>query len=257
MRVRSLLYILFIGCLCFACGTSTNETQQPIVVSAAVSLKDAFGEIAAIYRIRYGREVTFNFGSSGALQKQIETGAPADVFVSAGRQQMDALIAGEFVDASTVSNFARNRLVLIVPKDSKLSISTLNDLSSASVKRIAMGNPKTVPAGQYSEQVLIRTSLLEPLKPKLVYGEDVRQVLDYVARGEVDAGLVYSTDAKIADEKIHSVYVIPAGLHDPILYPISVVRESKNRENARVFVELVQSSEGQAVLKRYGFSAIE
>lgn len=256
MRVRSLLFVL-IGCLCFACGTSTNDTQQPIVVSSAVSLKDAFGEIAAIYKAKYGREVTFNFGSSGALQKQIETGAPADVFASAGKQQMDALISGEFVDASSVLNFARNRLVLIVPKDSKLSITTLNDLSNASVKRIATGNPKTVPAGQYSEQTLTRTTLLESLKPKLVYGEDVRQVLDYVARGEVDAGLVYSTDAKVADERTHSVYVIPADLHDPILYPISVIRESKNKENAKAFVEIVLSPEGQAVLKRYGFSVNE
>lgn len=256
MLVRLLLFLL-IGSLCLACGNPVSETRQPIVVSAAVSLKDAFNEIAIAYKEKHGNDVTFNFGSSGALQKQIETGAPADVFASAGKRQMDALVSGGFVEGSMVSNFARNRLVLIVPADSTLSLTTLADLSTASVKRIAVGNPKTVPAGQYTEQALRKTNLLESLQPKIVYAEDVRHVLDYVERGEVDAGLVYATDAKIAGVKVREVYAIPAETHDAILYPISVVKDSKNKARATAFVEFVLSPEGQAILSRFGFSSNE
>lgn len=253
MLVR-IFSLLVIGSLIVACGSSPGDSRGPIIVSAAVSLKDAFTELAPIYKQKTGRDVTFNFGSSGALQKQIETGAPADVFASAGKPQMDALVTHGSVDASVISNFTSNRLVLIVPNDSTLSIVTLSDLAGASIKRVAMGNSKTVPAGQYSEQALTKTNLLESLKPKLVFGEDVRQVLDYVSRGEVDAGLVYASDAAAAGEKVKVVYTVPAESHDPILYPIAVVKGSKNSDAAKAFVDLVLSPDGQNILKRHGFA---
>ena len=207
-----------------------------------------------MYKQRTGRDVTFNFGSSGVLQKQIETGAPADVFASAGKVQMDELISSGAVNGAAVSNFASNGLVLIVPNDSALSITTLNDLAGSAVKRIASGNPKTVPAGAYTAQALAKTNLIVSLTPKFVFGEDVRQVLDYVMRGEVDAGFVYASDAVAAGDKIRIAFKVPASAHDPILYPIGIINNSKHEDAAQAFVEFVLGPDGQNILKRHGFS---
>jgi molybdate transport system substrate-binding protein len=224
-----------------------------ITVSAGASLRDAFQEIGRIYETRTGRHVSFNFGASGALQKQIEAGAPVDVFASAGAQQMDALADKNLIEGDTRRNFARNELVIVTPQNSPLQINSFPDLDAAMVRRIAVGNPRTVPAGQYAGQVFNSLGLAEKLQPKLILAEDVRQVLDYVARGEVDAGVVYRTDAQVAGGSVRVVAVATESSHDPVLYPIAVVRESRNIEAARSFVELVTCAEGQSVLRRYGF----
>ncbi|HEY2848075.1 MAG TPA: molybdate ABC transporter substrate-binding protein, partial [Pyrinomonadaceae bacterium] len=187
--VFALVCVVLVGC------HSVPPAGGGLIVSAAASLKDAFGEVAAIYKQRTGQEVTFNFGASGTLEKQIETGADVDVFASAGKEQMDQLASKGLIDDTTRHDFAKNELVLIVPQDSKLRIATLDDLRGADVKRIAVGNPKTVPAGQYAKEVFGSMKVDDAFRQKLVLAEDVRQVLDYVIRGEVDAGLVYRTDA--------------------------------------------------------------
>jgi molybdate transport system substrate-binding protein len=250
--------ILFLFC---AAGCSTNNsggTDAPatatLTVSAAVSLKDAFFEIGTLYKTKTGTEVTFNFGSSGALQKQIENGAPADVFASAGAKQMDDLAGKNLIDLASRRDLAGNALVIIIPGDSKLDLKNTIDLSRTDVTKIAVGNPKTVPAGQYTAQFFNKASLAEAVRPKLILAEDVRQVLDYVSRGEVDTGVIYATDAKIAGDKVRIIATVADELHDPIVCPIAVIKDAKNRKAADDFIALVISPEGQAVLQKYGFS---
>ncbi len=235
--------------------TATNVDKAAFVtVSAAISLKDAFNEIAELYKSRTGATINFNFGASGALQKQIETGAPVDVFASAGEKQINELADKNLIDAETRRNFARNELVLIVPADSKTNIAAINDLSKPEIQKIAVGNPKTVPAGQYTDEAFEKLNLKTSVQPKLIFAEDVRQVLDYVQRGEVDAGIVYSSDAQIAQGKIRVAAKISEDAHQPILYPIAVVKDARQKQLARAFIDLVSSAEGQKILQKYGFS---
>lgn len=234
------------------CGGGARADGE-ITVSAAASLRDAFQEIGRLYESRTGFRVSFNFGASGALQRQIEAGAPVDVFASAGGQQMNALDERNLVERETRVNFARNELVVVTPREGAPALYSFAGLDSPAVRRVAVGAPSSVPAGQYAAQVFERTGLAERLKAKLVTAEDVRQVLDYVARGEADAGVVYRTDARGAGDRARVAAVAPEGSHDPILYPIAVVRESRSPEAARAFVGLVAGPEGQAVLRRHGF----
>lgn len=232
------------------------ENSESLTVSAAVSLKDVFNEIGKIYKSKTGRTVNFNFAASGALQKQIETGAPVDVFASAGKKQMDELAAKDLIDKETGGDFARNTLVLIAPPDSKLSLADFSDLTKPEVQKIAVGNPKTVPAGQYTEQLFEKMNLKNSLQTKLILAEDVRQVLDYVVRGETDAGIVYATDARAAGEKIRVVTTASENAHSPILYPIAIIKESRQKQAGREFVDLVLSAEGRNILGKYGFAAV-
>jgi molybdate transport system substrate-binding protein len=238
-------------------STGSNPDSQAgreITVSAAASLKDAFREISKQYEERTGTKINFNFGASGALQKQIESGAPVDVFASAGIPQMEALASQGLIVPETRRDFTRNSLVLIVPSDSKSGIASFADLGGAKVSRLALGNPKTVPVGQYAEQSLTRLGLWQALGSRLVLAEDVRQVLDYVARGEVDAGIVYASDVRAAGEKVRAVATAPADSHDPILYPIAVVRASNRQDAARGFIDAVIGEDGQRILEKYGFA---
>ncbi|HKQ74065.1 MAG TPA: molybdate ABC transporter substrate-binding protein [Blastocatellia bacterium] len=235
-------------------GSSGNsQAVREITVSAAASLKDAFGEIGKQYESRTGSKVNFNFGASGALQKQIESGAPVDVFASAGRPQMDALVSQGLIEPGTQRDFTRNVLVLIVPADSTSGPTSFTDLGGAKVTRLAVGNPKTTPVGQYAAQTLTRLGLWQGLQSRLILAEDVRQTLDYVARGEVDAGIVYASDVRSSDNKVRKVATAPADLHNPILYPIAVVRASSSKDAARAFIDAVTNDDGQRTLEKYGF----
>src|SRR5262245_60887291 len=236
--------------------TEPSQATSEITVSAAASLKDAFNEIARQYEERTGVKVNFNFGASGVLQKQIDSGAPVDVFASAGIPQMDALAKQGLIAPETRRDFARNTLVLVVPVDSTSGITSFADLGGAKVKKLAIGNPKTVPVGQYAEQSLTRLGLLQGLGPRLILAEDVRQALDYVARGEVDAGIVYASDVRATGDRVRIVATAPANSHDPILYPIAVVRASGRQAAARAFIEVVMSDGGQRILEKYGFERV-
>jgi molybdate transport system substrate-binding protein len=233
-----------------------SQAGREITVSAAASLKDAFREISKQHEERAGAKVNFNFGASGALQKQIESGAPVDVFASAGIPQMDALAKQGLIAPETRRDFARNTLALIVPADSKLGLSSFADLGGAKVMRLAVGNPTTVPVGQYSEQTLRRLGLWPQLQSRLILAEDVRQALDYVARGEVDAGVVYTSDVRATGDRVRIVATAPADSHDPILYPIAVVKASGHQDAARAFIDAVMSDDGQRILEKYGFERV-
>ena len=247
-----------LACLRSEPSGSNRDAQagREITVSAAVSLRDAFRELSKQYEERSGSKVNFNFGASGALQKQIESGAPVDVFASAGIPQMDALATRGLIAPETRRDFARNTLVLVVPADSTSGITAFADLGGAKVKKLAIGNPKTVPVGQYAEQSLTRLGLWQGLGPRLILAEDVRQALDYVARGEVDAGVVYASDVQAAGGGVRTVAAAPADSHDPILYPIAVVRASSRQDAARAFIEAVMSDDGRRILEKYGFERV-
>lgn len=250
LRILLLLFVASSGtnsCSVFA------QDKGEILVSAAISLKNAFDEIGALYEKQTGTRVRFNMGASGLLQKQIESGAPVNVFASAADKQMDALQSQGLILSETRRPFAHNTVVLITPTDSKLRIRSFTDLSRSGISKIAIGNPKTVPAGQYAEEALRNLKLWDGLQTRLVFGENVRQVMDYVARGEVDAGLVYASDTLTAQGKISIVAKPPKGSHSSITYSMAVIQGSGNIRSARRFIDLALSSAGQAILKKHGF----
>lgn len=235
-------------------GVAPARAAQSLTVSAAISMKDAVTEIGRGFAAaRPGLTVVYNWGSSGELQKQIEAGAPVDVFISAAQLQMDGLEKRQLVVPGTRRVFARNLLTVINPADSRVDITKAADLAEARVVRIVVGNPKTVPAGQYAEESLRALGLWDRVRPKLVFAENVRQALDYVARGEVDAGFVYTTDAAVRGQAVREAFRPAEDTYRPIVYPAAVVGGTRQRALAQAFVELLASREGQAILARFGF----
>jgi len=226
-----------------------------LTVSAAASLKDAIGDVETAYKRSHANtEFANNFGSSGTLAAQIDQGAPVDVFLSAAAKPMDDLEAKGLVVAGTRHNLLRNSLVLIASLSSGLH--GFADLTGSGVRVIALGDPASVPAGQYGQQTLAFLHLLDPVKAKLVLGKDVRQVLAYVETGNADAGLVYATDALISN-KVRVVATAPSQSHDPIVYPMAVVKGSRNEAAARSFVEFLAGPEAKSIFQRHGFSIAE
>jgi molybdate transport system substrate-binding protein len=236
-----------------SCASGPKDSE--ILVSAAVSLKDAFEEIGSLFERQTGVRVRFNLGASGLLQKQIEASAPVDIFASAGERQMDALQAQGLILAETRRDLARNVLVLVVPAGSKLALHAFAELARPEVTKVAIGNPKTVPAGQYAQEALRNLGLWDGLQSRLVLAENVRQVLDYVARGETEAGIVYATDVSTGHGRTVVAGYAPKGSHSPIVYPIAVVKGSGRRSDAQHFIDLALSDAGQAILVKYGFSS--
>jgi len=244
LRLAAILLALF---------TTTAAFAQDLTVSAAISLKESLTAIGKQYEADTGDKVTFNFGSSGQLMAQIQSGAPVDVFVSAGQSQVDSLKKSGLLADSPARVIARNTLVLIVPKDAKNPPAAFADLAAPSIKHLAIGQPKTVPAGQYAMQTLTALKLADPLKDRLVFGENVRQVLDYVARGEVEAGLVYATDAREAAADVKVIATAPETSHDPIEYPAAVIKDTKHAASAAKFVDYLTTEKAQKILADSGF----
>jgi molybdate transport system substrate-binding protein len=229
-------------------------TAQELTVSAAISMKDAVEELGRRFmQVHPGVRVRYNFGGSGALQKQIEAGAPVDLFIAAARRQMDELDRRGLIVPSSRRVFARNVLVAIKPADSPLDLAKPADLLDARVQKIVIGNPRTVPVGQYTEESLRALGLWERLRPRLVLAENVRQALDYVARGEVDAGFVYATDLAVRRERVQEAFRPSEDTYRPVTYPVAVVKDAREPALARAFVELLTGAEGRAVLGRLGF----
>lgn len=236
-----------------AAAFSWSAHAQQVTISAAASLTDAFKELAPKFEgARPGVTLRLNFAASGTLLQQMSQGAPVDVFASADQATMDRAAAQKLVDPATRRDFAVNSLVLIEPAQGGVGVQSLQDLAKAGVKRIAIGKTATVPAGRYTQQALESARLWEPLGPKFVQADSVRQVLDYVSRGEVDAGFVYRTDALAAGDKIR--IVLTAEGHTPVSYPAAVTADSAHRQVAQDFIGFLTSAEGGAVLARHGFS---
>ena len=241
-------------CLAVPLIAFAGSTKE-ITVSAAISLKNAFEEIGRLYEAQNGTKCVFNFGASGDLLKQIAGGAPVDVFASAAQKDMDDAGRQGLIVTATRADFAANSVVLIVPAGTKTSLKSFEGLSAAEIKKIAIGNPKSVPAGRYAEEVFSFYQILPSIKDKLIYTENVRQVLDYVARGEVDAGVVYATDAATRSKEIRIIAAAPEAGHKPVVYPIAVVKGTKSEADAKSFISLVLSPEGKKILQKYGFKS--
>lgn len=236
--------------LCAACGVSA----ETITVSAAVSLGPAFQEITAQFVADYpGDTVLLNLGGSGALLQQILKGAPVHVFASADEYTMDKAAQAGVLLGHSRRTFARNTLVLIQPQG-RTPISSLADLTTTSIHRIAIGNPETVPAGRYARLALDASGHWQSVQDKLIIGQNVRQVLDYVARGEVDAGLVYGTDARLAQDKV--AVALDNVLPTAVTAPVAVLKYGEHSAAAQRFVDLLLSPQGQAVLQSHGFQAV-
>jgi molybdate transport system substrate-binding protein len=237
--------------LSFALALPLVASAQQLTISAAASLTEAFRDIGSRFEAaRPGASVRFNFAASGVLLQQIAQGAPVDVFASADQETMNRAADQRLIDVDTRRDFAANALVLVAPPDGE--VRTLADLARPSVKRIAIGKPASVPVGRYTQQALETARLWAGLQPKLVHADNVRQVLDYVARGEVEAGFVYRTDAALARDKVRIALSV-AG-HAPVTYPVAVVSDSRQPALARDFATFVQGPEAQAILGRHGFA---
>ncbi len=256
------LIILMIALMVFvaACGQINvlQDEEEPITltVSAAASLKDAMEEIKVAYeKQNLNVRIIYNFASSGSLRRQIEQGASVDVFVSAAVKHMDALKKQELIFEDTSKNFLENKIVLIVPKDSS-DIMSFEDLLTDRAKNIGMGEPKSVPAGQYAEEVLMKLNIYDSIKNKTVFGKDVKEVLYWVETGNADAGIVYETDARISN-KVKIVAKAPVGSHQPVYYPASVIKDSKNVDAAKEYISFLYSSEAKPIFEEYGFVFIE
>jgi molybdate transport system substrate-binding protein len=229
-----------------------NPNRLTLTVSAAASLKDAIAENEAVYKKSHTTvDFANNFGSSGILAGQIAQGAPVDVFLSAATKPMDTLEENGLLATGSRRTLLRNSLVLIAPRDSHLR--DFQGLTDQSIRVIALGDPASVPAGQYGRQTLASLGVWGRINSKLVLGKDVRQVLTYVETGQADAGLVYATDA-LASTKIRVVASAPESSHEPIVYPAAVVKGSHGEEAARRFVEYLAGPAAQATFKKYGFT---
>lgn len=227
-------------------------SAQQLTVSAAASLTDAFKELGPQFeKAHSGATLRFNFAASGVLLQQIEQGAPVDVFASADQTTMDRAVKAKMIDEATRRDFVSNSLVLIEPAQGGHGIKDIKDLSKSEIKRIAVGKVDTVPVGRYTKEALESAGLWTSLQPKFVQADSVRQALDYVSRGEVDAGFVYRTDATIMGDKVK--IALTAGGHTPVTYPVAMVADSKHKDLAKSFLEFLASADARKVLDRYGF----
>jgi molybdate transport system substrate-binding protein len=252
VTVASLLLTIGLPLLTPSASTVVGQSNTTLLVSSAASLKEAMQEIKTNYQqSKPGVTINYNFGASGALLQQIQQGAPADIFISAAKKQVDTLEQSGQLVAGTRSILAKNRLVLIVSR-STVGVASFFDLTKNNIKKIAIGEPRSVPAGQYAEQVLQKLKIYDKVKAKFVYGNNVRQVLAAVESGNADAGLVYRTDAAISN-KVKTAVAADEKYHSPIVYPMAVLKQSKNVQAAKEFVQYLSSEQVKGILKKYGF----
>ena len=238
----------------FSAAPRPQSQHTDLTISAAISLKDALDAIKQAYGSQApGVSISMNYGASGTLQLQIEQGAPVDVYISAAPKQMDELASKGMLLEGTRRDLLRNGIVLIVPKSSTLGIATFQDLLKPDVKRIALGEPATVPAGKYAQEVLTHLGIYNQVNAKAVLAKDVRQVLTYVETGDVDAGIVYTTDA-LSSSKVKIVAKAPANSHAPVIYPVAAIKTTKSPAAAKDFEDFLSSTQARAIFERYGFS---
>ena len=227
-----------------------------LTVSAAASLKNVMEEIELLFQQEHPEtEIIYNFASSGSLQRQIEQGAPVDVFISAATNKMNALEKQGLLLTETRRDLLKNQMVLVAPASNKknnLKLDNFDDLTTKEIRAIALGKPDSVPAGKYAQEALTYFKIADKVNSKAVYAKDVRQALNYVATGNVDAGIVYLTDAQVSDN-VQIVATAPENSHSPVIYPIAVIKDSDNPEAATELIEFLTTPEAQAVFKEYAF----
>lgn len=233
-----------------------SAEKEEILVAAAASLKNAYEEeLIPMFQEQYPNiTVKGTYDSSGKLQAQIEEGLEADIFMSAAVKQMNALDEEGMIDSETITNLLENKIVLIVPSGNELGLASFEDIAKAEV--IALGDPASVPAGQYAEEALTSLGLWEEIQPKASFGTNVTEVLNQVAAASAEAGIVYATDAASMTDSVTVVAEAPEGsLAQKVIYPVAVVKESAHKESAGAFMEFLQTDEAMAVFQSYGFAA--
>ncbi len=249
---RRWIYLFLVLWLAGTTLTACRGHRPTLTLSVAASLQDAITEIETDYQRDHGAvDFRNNFGSSGTLAREIEQGAPVDAFLSAGTKQMDDLETKGLLQAGTRANLLRNSLVLIAPQDSKLA--GFDGITAPGFRLIALGDPASVPAGQYGKQTLTSLNLYDKIQGRIVLGKDVRQVLTYVETGNADAGLVYATDAMISS-KVRVVATAPESSHDPIIYPLAIMAASRNQPSAGDFITYLSGPSARAVFTKHGFT---
>ncbi len=238
--------------------SNANQSTQ-LIVSAAASMKDVIEDIEPLYQQKHPEtEIIYNFGSSGSLQRQIEQGAPVDVFISAASKHMDALEKEEMLLTETRRDLLKNQMVLVTAETNAKNnpkFDNFDDLTSQEITTIALGEPASVPAGKYAQEVLTSFKIADKVTPKAVYGKDVRQVLNYVATGNADAGIVYRTDVQVADN-VKIVATAPENTHSPVTYPIAVIKDSQHSEEAKDLIAFLSTPEAKQVFEENGFGTV-
>lgn len=238
--------------LALACAALSASAKE-ITVSAAASLKEAFQEINTAYgRAHPDTQIHLNTAASGVLLQQLVQGAPVDVLATADQETMDKAAEAKVIAPASRRTFAMNDLVLIQPKNASVRVNTLQDLSKPQVQRVAVGNPASVPAGRYTKAALEKAGLWQTVEGKMISTQNVRQALDYVSRGEVDAGFVYRTDAMLVRDRVRIVRAVPLG--KPVSYAIAVTASSKDAAEATRYLDFIRSREGSRILQKYGFN---
>jgi molybdate transport system substrate-binding protein len=246
MKIHHIVSIALVALL------TTALRAAEVSVFAAASLTDAMKELASAYESESGDKLVFNFAGSNALARQIKEGAPADVFFSADEAQMGGLEKAGLIAEGSRKSVLSNSLVFVAPKDSAITSLTPQDLTQPTIKRLALADTKTVPAGVYSKAYLEKLGLWKEVEPKVIPTENVRAALAAVESGNVDAGIVYKTDASIS-KAVKVVFDVPAKEGPDISYPIAVIKESKNPEAAQKFLDYLKSEPALTVFRKYGF----
>lgn len=246
--MRTILTCFLLLGILFGCTSGESEIR----VSAASSLTDVLAEVTVLFESRFPQyKIKANFAGSNVLRQQIEAGAPVDVFVPASDKTMNGMLEQGLLLSAPVPLFS-NRLAVVVPGGAKTRPERFSDLTHPDVKRIAIGGPG-VPVRFYTEEALKRLNLWKSLTPKYVYASGVRQVVDYVARGEADAGFVYLTDTIVFRNRLVTAWTVPDSLHSPIVYPGAALRDAKNVEGALSFLGFLESAPAREIFKRHGF----
>jgi len=241
----------------------SSNSQQPIIsesddeieltISAAASLTDALNNLKSSFESEHPTiTLSFNPGGSGKLARQIEQGAPTDIFLSASEKDMDKLQEGNLILEDTRTDFATNKLVLITNIEKPFILSSFEEINPATIDHFAVGEPESVPVGRYTKEVLEKLELWEPLQSKLVLSSNVRQVLTHVEMGNADIGIVYASDALVS-EKVKVVAAAKSEWHEQIVYPGAIIADSKHPEEAKAFLAFLTSEQGKEILKKYGF----
>ncbi|MDI3537020.1 MAG: molybdate transport system substrate-binding protein [Eubacteriaceae bacterium] len=262
-RMKKILIVLLVFTMSLGlagCSTESNEAKsEPVTltISAAASLTEAMGEIQEAYAEKSpDTTLVFNFGSSGTLAQQITEGAQVDVFMSASKKDMTTVKDAGELDDSTWVDLLQNEVVLIVPSDSTLALDSFEGVTDPSVTSIGLGEMDSVPAGRYAKQVFTSLGILDQVTAKAVYGKDVKEVLAWVETGNVDAGVVYSTDAESSDS-VKVVATADPSTHDPIVYPVAMIKTSQNVDASKEFIEFLQSDKAKGIFEGYGFTVSE
>lgn len=257
IHIKKIMILITILLIIVSCSNDNSENEvnsnnHQLNISAASSLIEVMKQLKSEYENQTEVELQVNFGSTGSLAKQIERGAPVDLFISADEKWLDILNQKNYINTKTVTTIGENNLVIIQNKENNFVVNSLNDLSQLTIGKIGIGHPESVPAGKYAKESLVATNVWESITNKFVYAQNVRQVLTYVETANVEIGFVYKSDAMTSNE-VEIIYDVPNELHDSIFYDIAITNESKHKKEAEQFIKFLQSEEAKLTFEEYGF----